>query len=155
MHVSHINCVIVFNIILREESCQYPLNLHPMCLLCRSKIRCISPWSSGGGLGLGCYPLKELRFQKLTPYPDYHTSSLLSCKPLVLLMVRRLISMGSCFPSPPDSPFFLNYDWNGIFKTLTIHSNLFWLLMITSDNFVDTPPLPPHLLPSFLISYAE
>ena len=59
------------------------------------------------GLGLCCSPLKEMRFQQPTTSPDYHKLSPLSCEPFVVLMVRRLISLGGCFSPPPTPPTFL------------------------------------------------
>ena len=66
-----------------------------------------------------------LLIQKLIPYPDYHTEPPLSYEPLGLLMVWRLLSLGGCFPIPTNPFYFLNYDLNGRFLMLTIHSNLF------------------------------
>ena len=51
---------------------------------------------------------------------------------------RRLISA-----PPPTPPYLMNYDCNGVSLTLTIRSNLFWLLIIASDRFFE-PPTPPH-----------
>ena len=94
-------------------------------------------------LGSWCSPVKELKFQQPTSSPDYHTVSPLSCDILGLLMLWRLIPLGGCFPYPPNSPYLLNYYWNGRSITLTIHSDIFWLLMITSDQFIDKSPPPP------------
>ena len=96
------------------------------------------------GLGLWCSPLKEMRFQKLTPYYDYYTAYNIRCDPLVVLMVHGMISLGGCFPSLLISLYLLNYYWNGILITITIHFNLFWLLIITSNNFIEKAPPPPE-----------
>ena len=46
-----------------------------------------------------------------------------------------------------NPPYLLNHYCNGIFPTLTIHSNPFWLLMISSNRFID----PPSLSASFIL----
>ena len=78
-----------------EEICQGFLAMHPMCLFCGSKLRCNFPFSYDRGLGLCCSPLREPRFQKMTPSPDYHTLSILSYYPLGVLMVLS--------PPPPGN----------------------------------------------------
>ena len=104
------------------------------------------------GLGVLCSTLKEPRFQQPNRSPDYHTVSTIKYEPLGLLMVWRLIYTGGCFPYPLKPPYLLNYDWNEILITIQIHSNMLWLLMITSNQFIDPPP---HLPTSFLLSYSE
>ena len=47
---------------------------------------------------------------------------------------------------PPDAPYLLNYDFNRIFLTLIIHSNMFLLLFISSYQFIyKSPPSPTCL----------
>ena len=47
---------------------------------------------------------------------------------------------------PPDAPYLLNYDFNRIFLTLIIHSNMFLLLFISSYQFIyKFPPSPTCL----------
>ena len=136
------------------EICQDTLALRPTYLFFRSKIRCNFHYSPDtGGWGLCCSPVKDLSFRQPTASPDYHTVSPLSYEPLGFLMVQRLISLGGWLPSPQNSPYLLDYYWNGIVLTLTIHSNILWLLIITSYQFIDKAP--PHLPPPFLLSYAE
>ena len=98
------------------------------------------PWHWGLEL---CYsPLNYMMFRKLRPSPDYHPESPLCCDPLVVFMVWRMLSLGGLFPSPQTPPYLLNYYWNGRLIMLTIHSNMLWLIIITSNQFIDKSP--PH-----------
>ena len=56
------------------------------------------------GLGLCCYPLKYLRFHKLTPSPNDHPTYPMSFNHLVVFMVQKLLSIEGLFPSPPTPP---------------------------------------------------
>ena len=72
-----------------------------------------------------------MRCHQLNPYLDYHPPYPLSCEALVFLMVWRLLYIF------PNSPYFLNYNCNGRFPTLTIHSNLLWSLIIAPGLFIN------------------
>ena len=97
-----------------------------------------------------CSSVKEIMFQQPNHSPYYRTVSPLSCDPLGVIMVWRLISLVGCFLSPLNSPYLLNYHWNGRLLTLTIYSNIFWSLMITYDKFIDKSPPP---LDSFIFIF--
>ena len=104
------------------------------------------------GLGLWCSLLKDLIFRQLTPSPDYNPPSPLSCEPLEILVVRRLLSIS------PTHPYLLDYYSDSVSLTLTIRYNLLWSLTIASDQFIYKvfppyliPPLPPTSLVSIVI----
>ena len=104
MHFLCNNFFLVCNIIMWEEN----FNILWLCFprnLSSGKTQLqfpLYPWH--WGLGLCFYPLKDMRFQQLTPSYDYYPKYTLCCNTLVLLILHRLISLRGCFPSPPD-PF--------------------------------------------------
>ena len=125
---------------------QTTLYLNTTYLIFRSKIRCNSPCSPVTG-GYGCAVILWSIWGFINQNPlliisiiYYKLWAFGTNRGMEAALPRRLLFI------PPNPPYLLNYYWNGRLLTLTIHSNIFWSLIIASDNLIDIPTSPICLL---------